>query len=77
MSQGVNKYLRSIIANNVKIERNKQKMSREKLSLLIGMDNSYISKLERCKMNATIDILEKIAEVLKINVLDLFKSNNE
>lgn len=77
MSQGSDKILRSIIANNVKIERNKQKMSREKLSLLIGMDNSYISKLERCKMNATIDILEKIAEVLKINVLEIFKSDNE
>ena len=74
MSQDCSKKLRFIIANNIKIERTNHKMSREKLSLLIGMDNSYISKLEREKINATIDTLEKIADALEIDVLNLFKS---
>ena len=43
MSQDV----REKIAKNVKDLRIRQKFKREQLSLLLGFDNSYISKLER------------------------------
>ena len=74
MSQEMSKILRQIVANNVKKYRSNQKMSREKLSLLIGMDNSYISKLEKSRINTTLDTLEKIADALDIPVLELFNT---
>lgn len=70
----MSKILRQIVANNVKKYRSNQKMSREKLSLLIGMDNSYISKLEKSRINTTLDVLEKIADALDIPVLELFNT---
>ena len=38
-----------------------------------GCDNSYISKLERYKVNIPIDRIEEIANILGINLIDLFK----
>ena len=45
----------------------------EELSLLLEVDNSYISKLEKSKINITINKLEKLAQILGIEVVDLFK----
>jgi len=69
----MSKILRQIVANNVKKYRSNQKMSREKLSLLIGMDNSYISKLEKSRINTTLDVLEKIADALDVQIDDIKK----
>lgn len=69
MSQDV----RQKIADNVKKYRTAQKLKREELSLMLGFDNSYISKLERKAINITIDKLEKIADVLNVDVVDLLK----
>ncbi|MBE7708763.1 MAG: helix-turn-helix transcriptional regulator [Cyanobacteria bacterium SIG27] len=37
------------------------------------MTPSYISKLEKCKVNITIDTLEKIAEILEVRLVDFLK----
>ena len=60
--------IRNRIANNVKVLRTKKKLKREELSLLLGFDNSYISKLERGSVNITIDRLSKIAEYFLVDV---------
>ena len=73
MSQGNLNNIRARIAKNVYKYRTSRNMIREKLSLLLDMDNSYISKLERGKINATIDKIEAIANCLEIDVVDLFK----
>lgn len=46
---------------------------REELSLLLGVDNSYISKLEKARVNITIDKLEQISLILEIDVLKLLQ----
>lgn len=69
MSQNI----RSIFAHNVKKYRQKSKLKREELSLALGFDNSYISKLEKEKINITIDKMELIAEYFNISVKDLFE----
>lgn len=61
------------IANNVKKYRTQRKLKREELSLLLGFDNSYISKLERCSINITLDKLIKISEHFNIDIVELFK----
>ena len=74
MSQDKTLFNRLILANNVKTLRLKHKIRREELSLLLGFDNSYISKLEKSKINITIDKLTKIAEYFNVEIVDLFKT---
>ncbi len=69
MSQNI----RSIFAHNVKKYRQKSKLKREELSLALGFDNSYISKLEKEKINITIDKMELIAEYFNVPVKIFFE----
>ena len=48
---------KKLIAKNLKKIRLKCGFKQEELSLIIGQDNSYISKLENAKMNDTINTL--------------------
>ena len=64
---------RAKLANNIKKLRLKSKIRREELSLILGFDNSYISKLEKCKINITIDKLSIISNYFNIDIADLFK----
>lgn len=64
---------RKIIAKNIFKYRNLRNLKREELSLLIDFDPSYISKLEKGKINATIDTIELIANALKVNISSLFE----
>ena len=69
MSQSI----REILSKNIRKYREDRYFSMEELSLLLEVDNSYISKLEKSKINITIDKLEKLAQILEIEVVDLFK----
>lgn len=68
MSQGA----RKILANNIERLRKSKNMTKEALSLVLGFENSYISKVERLKMNITIDKLSLIADYLGVEIKDLF-----
>ncbi len=48
-------------------------MTKEALSITLGFDNSYISKLENENVNATIDKITLIADYFGVNFIDLFK----
>lgn len=65
--------IRTILANNIKALRIKRKLKREELSLILGFDNSYISKLEKSRINITLDKLVKIAEFFETEVYKLLK----
>ena len=69
MSQSI----REILSKNIRKYREDWHFSMEELSLLLEVDNSYISKLEKSKINIPIDKLEKLAQILGIEVVDLFK----
>lgn len=64
---------RIILAKNIRQLRLKSKIRREELSLTLGFDNSYISKLEKGKINITIDKLSLIANYFNIKIIDLLK----
>ena len=49
--------IRNLLAKNIQKFRKSKKLKREELSLLLGFDNSYISKLEKGKINITVDKL--------------------
>lgn len=63
--------IRKILGINVKKLREKVGLKKEKLSLILGFDNSYISKLEKGNVNITIDKISKIAEFFNVKVIDL------
>lgn len=65
--------IRRILSNNLKNLRTQKKLSREELSLVLGVDNSYISKLEKGKINITIDKIEMLANYFDTEVYLLLK----
>lgn len=67
MSQDIKK----ILAENIKKLRTKHNLRREELSLLLGFDNSYISKLEKGNVNITINKLQLIADYFGVAVSKL------
>ena len=71
MSQEARKY----IAKNVNKYRIIKGLTKEELSLILGFDNSYISKFERKNVNITIDKLEQIANVLNVKIVKLLDEN--
>lgn len=64
------------IAANVKKLREQAKLTREKLSLILEFENSYISKLENKKVNITIDRLDKIASHFNVKTFELLISRD-
>lgn len=69
----MSQYIRVKLAENVKKFRIQKGLTREELSLMIGVDNSYINKLERKSVNITIDRLSIIAKALDVEVYELVK----
>lgn len=65
--------IRQILANNIKNLRTQKKLSREELSLVLGVDNSYVSKLEKGKINITLDKIEMLANYFETIKKLLFK----
>ena len=65
--------IRQILAKNIEKLRTKKNLSREELSLVLGVDNSYISKLEKGKINITLDKIEALANYFETEVYLLFK----
>ena len=65
--------IRQILANNIKNLRTQKKLSSEELSLALGVDNSYVSKLEKGKINITLDKIEMLANYFETEVYLLLK----
>lgn len=65
-----------VIAKNVCKLRKQKKLTREKLSLILNFENSYISKLEKQKINITIEKLDIIANYFEIKTFELLISRD-
>ncbi|MCQ2789605.1 MAG: helix-turn-helix domain-containing protein [bacterium] len=65
--------IRNKLAQNIEKLRTKKKISREELSLILGVDNSYISKLEKGRINITIDKIEQLANFFELDAYLLLK----
>ena len=63
--------IRNVLAKNIEKLRVNKKLKREELSLILGFDNSYISKLEKGNINITIDKLDKIAKYFEVDIKKL------
>ena len=68
-----NNFLRQRIALNIKRLRSEKSLSQEKLAELADFHRTYISQLERCVTNISVDGLERIAQALNVDILELFR----
>lgn len=68
----MNQNSKQLIAQNVEKLRREKKITKEAMSLALGFDNSYISKLEKGNINITIEKLDKIADFLNVETKILF-----
>ena len=65
--------MRKTLAHNLRHERSLRKVSQEQLADLCGLHRTYIGGIERCERNITLATLEKIAEALGVNPINLLK----
>ena len=61
-----------IFRSNLKFYRNKQGLTQEKLSELIGISTDYLSEIERGKKTPSFKRMELLAKALGIEVYKLF-----
>lgn len=66
--------LRTIFAKNLKARRLERELSQEALAQEAGLDRSYVSLLENEHYSASLDTIEKLAAVLKVESIDLLKA---
>ena len=73
MNNFMNQDSKIVLAKNIEKLRTSKKLTREALSLILGFENSYISKIEKLKINITIERLDKIANYFEIETYKLLK----
>ncbi|PHS22441.1 MAG: transcriptional regulator [Robiginitomaculum sp.] len=67
---------RQLIARNLKLIRLAKRLSQEALALKADVDRTYVSGLERCIHNPSVDILDKLAGVLSVKTIEFFAEEN-
>lgn len=65
--------IRKILAENMRKYRTEQGLSQEELAAICDLHRTYISDIERCERNLSIDNVEKIAKAFNISVSELLK----
>lgn len=63
---------RALIAWNLRRLRVKRGFSQEKLAFDSGVDRSYVGGLERREENPTVDLLDRLAKTLSVQVSEFF-----
>ena len=71
------KNARNILANNIVFFRLENGWSQEDFADKLDTTVTYISSLENAKRNSRIDYVEHIADVLGIEMYQLFKPRNK
>lgn len=64
--------LRTVVAKNLRRMRYGKGMSQEELAAQAGLYRTYVGHLEREVHSPTVDMLEKLAEILDVAPTDFF-----
>lgn len=62
---------RQTFAHNLRKIRVSQGISQEKLADLAELHRTYVSSVERCERNITVDNMEKLARALGVDIREL------
>ena len=66
--------LREVVARNLRRLRNAHGLSQEELADRADVNRNYVGMLEREEHAATVDMLEKLAEVLGVDPIEFLRS---
>jgi len=69
--------IRRIFAKNLRKARALRKISQEGLALEAGIERTYVGLLEREKSSPTIDMVAKLARVLKMRPDELLRDRRK
>ncbi len=67
--------LREVVATNLRRLRHIRGLSQEELADRADINRNYVGMLERAENAATVDMLEKIAEVLGVDPAELLRQS--
>ncbi len=62
---------RERFAARVRMERLAKGFSQEALADAAGLHRTYVSSVERCERNITVDNMERLAKALDLDIVDL------
>lgn len=62
------------VGSQIRTLRQERGISQEKLALIAGVNTSYVGQIERGIRSPTIDMLDKLAQALEVDVVDFFGS---
>ena len=65
--------LREVFATNLRLARRAAAISQEELAHRADLDRTYVSSLERCVYAASLDVVERIANVLGVEPSQLLQ----
>ncbi len=63
---------RALVAWNLRKLRTERGISQERLAADTGVDRAYVSELERGLGNASVDLLDRLAEVMRVPLTAFF-----
>ena len=61
------------IGNRIRELRKSQKLSQQKLALMVNVERSYLAKIEGGKRNPSLECIEKISKGLGLSLEEFFK----
>ena len=64
---------RERVAANLRQAREHADLSQDELAAKAGFHRTYVGTVERCETNITIDNLQRLAEALALDVVDLMR----
>lgn len=67
---------RALVAINLRRIRTAQGVSQERLAADAEIDRAYVSEIEREQGNATLDLLDRLAATLGVEVSEFFAEPN-
>jgi transcriptional regulator with XRE-family HTH domain len=65
--------LREAMAINVRRVRHEQQMTQEELADLAGMSARYLGSIERASVSASVTVLGRLANALRLNPCELIR----
>jgi len=68
--------IREVFARNLRALRQAKGISQEELAHQAGIDRTYVSALERCVYNASIDVVDRLANVLGVEAAELLRRSS-
>lgn len=71
VAHGKSRSVRERVAANLRRAREQAALSQDELAAKAGFHRTYIGTVERCETNITIDNLQRLAEALGLDAVDL------